>query len=312
MSIGLEPPFPYYGRKVRWARTIWDRLGNPDVYVEPCGGSLAALLARPTEPRSEVACDTSGHICNFFRAIKQDPDGLARAADNPTIDQDLIARHRWLIRWGLENAGRLLEDPGWYDLKAAGWWAWGASSWVGSGWCLLDEDKRPKVPDGGGQGIQAQRVGLPGEVGTGERLQPMFRALARRLSRVVILNRDWTSAVTPTVLRRHRNHNPSVSVFMDPPYRTEHRNRTLYQSDLDGTSDGTAQDTWEWSKFMGERYRIAYACREGDVEPPGDWEVITMEFPGVKNPENRESSRDMVLFSPTCIVPQPSLFGPDF
>ena len=33
--------------------------------------------------------------------------------------------------------------------------------------------------------------GLPGEVGTGERLPPMFRALARRLSRDVILNGDW-------------------------------------------------------------------------------------------------------------------------
>ena len=312
MTATLEPPFPYYGRKVRWARTVWDRLGNPDVYAEPCGGSMAALLGRPTEPRAEIVCDTSGQVCNFYRAVRNDPDGLALAADHPTIDQDLQARRRWLMRWGEENAGRLVEDPDWYDLKAAGWWGWGASSWVGSGWCLIEEDKRPKVPDGGGQGIQAQRVELTGEIGTGERLRPWFNALAKRLSRVVILNRDWKSAVTPTALREHRSQHITVGIFMDPPYRTAHRKATLYQSDVEGTSDQTAMETWEWCKFMGERYRIAYACREGDVEPPENWEAIRMEFPGVKKPEHRETSHDMVLFSPVCIVPQPSLFGPDF
>ena len=188
----MTPPIPYYGSKRRWAREVWKRLGNPDVYAEPCGGSLAALLSRPHPPGFEIVCDTSGFVCNFWRAMRADPEGLARAADHPTIDQDLIARQGWLMRWREENAERLVRDPDWYDLKAAGWWGWGASSWVGSGWCLLSENKRPKLPDGGGQGIQAQRVELEGEIGTGERLTPWFRPLGLRLGRVVILNRDWT------------------------------------------------------------------------------------------------------------------------
>ena len=243
--------------------------------------------------------------------MKYDPDGLAWEADYPTIHQDLTARHRWLMEWSRENAGRLSQDPEYYNLRAAGWWGWGASSWLGSGWCLIDEEKRPKVPDGGGQGLQAQRVELPGEVGTGERLTPWFRALARRLSRVVVLNRDWKSAVTPTVLQEHRKQARTVGIFLDPPYRTGSRKQTLYESDLEGTSDGTAQETWEWARFMGERYRIAYACREGDVEPPRSWETLRMEFGGVKDPERRETL-DMLAFSPACILPQPSLFGPDF
>ena len=36
-----------------------------------------------------------------------------------------------------------------------------------------------------------------------------------------------------------------------------------------------------------------------------------MEFGGVRKPDRRDV-REMVLFSPACIVPQPSLFGPDF
>lgn len=307
----MTPPIPYYGRKVRWAKEVWARLGNPDVYVEPCGGSLAVLLSRPHEPRAEIVSDTSGLVCNFFRALRADPEGLALTADYPTIDDDLIARHRWLMRWRDGNAHRLVEDPDWYDLKAAGWWGWGASSWVGSGWCLIDEDKRPKLPDGGGQGIQAQRTELTGEVGTGERLVPWFRPLARRLSRVVILNRDWKVAVTDTALREHRKQSLSVGIFLDPPYRTFGRKATLYESDLEGTSDGTAHETWEWARFTGERYRIAYACREGDVEPPPGWEVIRMDFAGIKRADHRER-RDMVLFSPACILPQPSLFGPEF
>ena len=307
----LTPPIPYYGGKRRWTKQVWDRLGNPDIYVEPCGGSVAVLLGRPHQPRTEVICDTSGLVSNFWRAVKYDPDGLAWEADYPTIHQDLTARHRWLMEWSRENAGRLSQDPEYYNLRAAGWWGWGASSWLGSGWCLIDEEKRPKVPDGGGQGLQAQRVELPGEVGTGERLTPWFRALARRLSRVVVLNRDWKSAVTPTVLQEHRKQARTVGIFLDPPYRTGSRKQTLYESDLEGTSDGTAQETWEWARFMGERYRIAYACREGDVEPPRSWETLRMEFGGVKDPERRETL-DMLAFSPACILPQPSLFGPDF
>ncbi len=308
----MTAPFHYYGGKRRWAKAVWDRLGNPGVYLEPCGGSLAVLLGRTSEPRTEIVCDTSGHICNLWRAVQSDPGGVARAADYPTFHQDLTARHRWLMEWARENAGRLSQDPMYCDVRAAGWWAWGTSSWPGSGWCLIDEEKRPKVPDGGGQGVQAQRTGLEGEIGAWERLMPWIQALARRLARVVVLNRDWKAAVTPTVLREHRkSESQVVGIFLDPPYRTAGRKQTLYQSDLDGTSDRTAEETWEWARFTGERYRIAYACREGDVEAPRGWEKVTMDFGGVSKPEGRERP-DMVLFSPACIVPQPSLFGPDF
>ena len=107
----MTAPFPYYGGKRRWTRLVWDRLGNPDVYLEPCGGSLAALLGRPHQPRTEVVCDTSGLVCNFWRAIQRDPRGVAREADYPTIHQDLTARQAWLMEWAKENTGRLSQGP---------------------------------------------------------------------------------------------------------------------------------------------------------------------------------------------------------
>ena len=117
---GLTAPFPYYGGKRRWADEIWDRFGDVEVYSEPFAGSLAVLLARPHSPRSEVVCDTNGHICNFWRAIKNAPEETASYADWPTVHQDLTARHKWLVTWGLEHAPQLSNDPDYFDAKAAG------------------------------------------------------------------------------------------------------------------------------------------------------------------------------------------------
>ena len=305
----LTAPFPYFGTKKRWTDTVWEHLGDPDVYVEPCGGSIAVLLDRPTVPRSEIICDTSGHVVNFWRAVRNDPDGVALHGDYPTFQQDLSARHRWLIQWGKDNEEKLSEDPDFYDVKAAGWWGWGASSWIGSGWCMKEENKRPHIADGlTGRGMQAQRNGFEGEIGEGKRYRPWFRTLAERLSRVTVLKRNWTAAVTPSALRDYEKHNFTIAVFMDPPYRTESRQRhPLYPSDMDGTSDQTAKDTWDWSLEHEDRYRIGYACQQGDILVPRNWTERTMGFQGIRRPDRRGQT-DMIVFSPGCIRAQQRLF----
>ena len=131
-------------------------------------------------------------------------------------------------------------------------------NWLGSGWCLTGNKKPPKAPNGSSQGIQAQRIELEGEIGTGERLMPWFKALARRLSRVVVLNQDWKAALTPTVLQESRKKDGLVGIFLDG---------TLDQTG-DQTQGKTAEETWEWARWIGEKYRIAYACQEGKIEPP--------------------------------------------
>ena len=305
----LRTPVPHHGDRRRWTKQVWDRLGNPDIYLEPCGGSLEILLGRPhPRPGLEVVCDTSGLVSNFWRAMRDDHEALAREADYPTIHQDLTARQKWLMEWSRENRGRLSEDPDYHDVRAAGWWAWGASNWLGPGWCITGEEQRPRVgTEGRSQGIQAQRAGLEGEIGTGERLLPWFQALARRLSRVVVLNQDWKAAVAPNLLQENRNSSQVVGIFLDPRRRTEDQ----HGRDPEDTSDETARETWVWARFTGERYRIGYACREGSVEPPRSWETLEMESDGIKDPGRREA-REMLIFSPACILPQPSLFGPDF
>ena len=115
--------------KSKIAPLIWERLGDPTVYVEPFAGSLACLLARPTGGGArEIVCDLDGGIANFWRAVEADADEVAYWADYPTIHQDLTARHKWLKAWFAENAAELSNDPFFYDARVAGWWVLGHQS----------------------------------------------------------------------------------------------------------------------------------------------------------------------------------------
>ena len=143
---GLSAPFPYFGGKSRLAPAIWQRLGNPTVYVEPFAGSLACLLARPDGAgQREIVCDLDGGISNFWRAVTAEPDLVAAWADFPTFHADLTARHKWLRAWFAEHSAELSADPHFYCAKVAGWWVWGISLWIGGGWCNASSN----LKDGG-------------------------------------------------------------------------------------------------------------------------------------------------------------------
>jgi hypothetical protein len=171
MNEAIKAPFPYFGGKSRVAPVVWQAFGS-DVnnYVEPFAGSLAVLLARPHGPgKLETVNDRSCMIVNFWRAIQHDPYAVAAHCDWPVSEADQTARHRWLVEH-LQNGARfrenMLSDPDAYDAKIAGWWVWGAASWIGSGWCpepgTAPDKTHPKIPDlygrGNGRGI---RCALP-------------------------------------------------------------------------------------------------------------------------------------------------------
>lgn len=133
----LNAPFPYFGGKRRAAALIWERFGDVVNYVEPFAGSLAVLLARPADHRARVETvnDIDGLVVNLWRAVQADPEAVARGCDWPVMELDLHARHRALIASRAEVAKKLEADPRWYDVELAAWWAWGASCWIGAGWC---------------------------------------------------------------------------------------------------------------------------------------------------------------------------------
>ena len=372
---GLSAPFPYYGGKSRWADGVWERFGDPDVYVEPFAGSLAVLLTCPSPAKREVVGDTDGMICNFWRAITADPEAVAHHADQPTIHQDLTARHAWLREWRTEHAEQLSADPDFFDARAAGWWVWGISLWIGGDWCSDERDrqrdKRPMVRGGkwmgAGIGVSAQRSNYPGDrrprvnddlggrgcsaqrdkipsltgsrvsvsrgivrdqiphVGSDPRggaavtaqalrtgpLVEWFDQLAARLKRVIVLNRDWSACVTPSVLADTPS-GPGETInrciLLDPPYLTDRRKAALYRSDFSNESDEAADRAYGWAVENGARYRIAYFCHEGDFPVPDGWAVHTQPLKG--HNRNIAGTKDCAMFSPACVEQQPDLFAP--
>ena len=162
MEIGLKlrAPFPWFGGKSRVAHIVWDYFGDVRNYVEPFAGSLAVLLGRQTEAKIETVNDLDCWIANFWRALASDPEQLAFWADYPVNEADLHARHLWLVKQ-TDFRERMKTDPDYFDVKIAGWWVWGISQWIGSGWCAerggtgrQDPQgdpwrKKPNVGDGG-------------------------------------------------------------------------------------------------------------------------------------------------------------------
>jgi site-specific DNA-adenine methylase len=138
MSEVIKAPFPYFGGKSKVASVVWKAFGNVDHYVEPFAGSLAVLLARPTDPRTETVNDADMYLANFWRALRENPEAVAEFADWPVNEIDLTARHLWLVNEGHESLDHMWADPDYYDAKVAGWWVWGLSNWIGSGWCTGD------------------------------------------------------------------------------------------------------------------------------------------------------------------------------
>lgn len=145
----LRAPFPYFGGKSRAASLVWARFGQCVNYVEPFAGSLAVLLACPKaqRPRVETVNDVNAFLCNFWRAVAFDSEAVARWADWPVVENDLHSRHKWLLKMVPLLRARLDADPMYFDARVAGWWVWGASAWIGSGWCEEGKAARDQAPD---------------------------------------------------------------------------------------------------------------------------------------------------------------------
>ena len=148
----MKAPFPWFGGKSRVAHIVWERFGDVVNYVEPFAGSLAVLLQRPHEPRNETVNDLDCYLANFWRALREDPEGVAEYADAPVNEADLHARHHWLH--DQEKFRKAMHsDPDHYDAKIAGWWVWGISVWIGDNWCRAETGTARPNLQAGGKGV---------------------------------------------------------------------------------------------------------------------------------------------------------------
>ncbi len=84
----LQFPTPWFGGKAKIAALVWERFGRVPNYCEPFLGSGAVLLGRPTHTFTEgnsieTVNDLDGHVANFWRSCKYDPDGVAAPPSLP-------------------------------------------------------------------------------------------------------------------------------------------------------------------------------------------------------------------------------------
>lgn len=202
MSDLLSSPYPFFGGKPEGAvAQIWEALGDVPNYVEPFFGAGKILLGRPRPGKVETVNDINGFLANFWRAIVADPDAVADHCDRPVNETDLHAIHRWLVERADSLSSRLEDDPEYCDAKIAGWWVWGASCWIGSGWCTSTKTARSRQrphlsgagdgTPGGGMGVHKRNLPrkMPGLAGQGAAARPhlgkgVHRASARSLPRV--------------------------------------------------------------------------------------------------------------------------------
>lgn len=317
MDTPLRAPFPWFGGKSRASSLIWERFGNTPNYVEPFAGSLAVLLGRPHAPGTETVNDKDAYLANFWRAIQSDPAAVAHHAEWPVSEADLTARHLWLVRQRDDLTRNLQGDPAFYDVLVAGWWVWGLSSWIGSGWCSGEgpwvsmegrlQDARQLPHLSGAQGVNRKLPHLAGGKGVNRKLEAWFGELAERLRDVRVVCGDWSRVLGPSVTHG----NGLTAVILDPPYDDG-------EMEYAAGGQGISSEVRAWAIANGDNpmLRIALCGYEGEHPMPATWETVEWKATGGygnqrKEGENVNAKRERIWFSPACINPSkqaPGLF----
>ena len=335
----MKAPFPWFGGKSKAAPLIWSRIGaDCGNYAEPFFGSGAVWFNRPPAFGGWATVnDLDGNLANVWRSMQRNPEAVAEAACWPVNECDLHARHLRLVTNLTRLAERLMADPDYCEPVMAGWWIWGACSWIGGGWCdgygpwsaVPDSEGVPTLMRGdagaikrrlphlgnAGRGVNRQlpHLGdagmgvnrqLPhlGDAGNGRRLQWLnewFADLSASLEGVRVACGDWQRICSPNTMTR----NGICAVVLDPPYS---QTGAVYAHD----SSTVAHDVREWALANGDnrKLRIALCGHDGEHNALGaaGWTVETWaKGGGYQGADDRER----IWFSPHCLGREDDLFS---
>ena len=261
--------------------------------------------------RIETINDISGHVANFWRAVREKPEEVARHLDYPVIETDLHARHRWLVARHDDLRAGLDGDPDWCDPKAAGWWAWGASAWIGSGWCDLNGRPGVQLPSlAAGKSIHAvPPTQLPHMSNTGggvhgrtAHLHRWVADLSARLRRVRVACGDFRRVLTPSALCDRLA--PQTGILLDPPYAVGSH---LYGSEGHAS---VAAEAAAWAAQAATEHpdwRIVFCGHEGEHDAAlVGWRVVAWDpskvfSGGGYGRKNGNPQRERLWLSPACL-----------
>ena len=325
----MKPAYPYFGGKNKVAPEVWKRFDYPRQYIEPFFGGGAVYLHRENPCKSEVINDIDGFIVNWWRAVKYAPDEVLFYVDFPVNETEIYARHKWLITQPRKNnlLEKIKNDPEYYDAKTAGYWCYGLSTRIGSGWCgkeWFPDDETPninklpcthpkginrknlninKLPCISPQGINRKNLNInqipcthPKGINrkTGNKYE-YIQALSNRLTNTIVCCGDWKRTVTDGVTSKGKG---DTAIFLDPPYsHSIGRDNTLYRCEANITDE-----VQSFCKEHENKHKIALCGYAGEYELP-DWSVFNWTANGGMsnvNKKNKNKARECIWFSPLC------------
>lgn len=277
----LKAPFPYFGGKSKAADLVWDRLGNPDNYVEPFAGTLAVLLRRPESGRIETVNDRNHYLVNFWRSVQKSPRAVARYADQPVSEADLHARHSFLVNseQASEFRASLIEDPEFYDVRFAGWWVWGQCCWIGGGWCdnygsTKDGGRKKQSPSVVRKGVVRQSKQIPDLAGDAGAFGGVSASAGHNKRPILATDRETRGAVTmgsPVSKSPHldaRGEQRGVASYGRPQLGDAYDiGRGVNSNRYAGTCRERRQWLVNWMNRLSDRLRLVRVCY-------GDWHRI--------------------------------------
>ncbi len=191
----------WFGGKTRRVGWILPFFPDHHTYVEPFGGSMALLLAKPPSP-VEVYNDCDEALVNFWRVVRLHPDELRRR-----LELTPYAHAEWT--WA-RASWREVEDP---IERAARWWTvmrqgFGATD---SAWGFAVESTSRGMSSQVSAFLSAIDVALP--------------RVHERLRRVQIDCDDWLRVVD-------RYDRGRTFFYLDPPYVPATRRGRKYAHEL--------------------------------------------------------------------------------
>ena len=304
----LKSAYQYNGGKSRIAPIIWRAFGDVKYFIDPFMGSLAVLLQRPRPQGIEIVNDIDSFIVNFWRAVKNDPEGVAKYCDYPITEEDYHAREYWLKTKGKKRIKPLMADPEAFDTKVAAWWVYCinlnlASSDIASGpWSATPEGwvKEKGVKNGIGRSIP-DCLASDGIFRKDQDLPKYFGHLGVRLHDVRVVCGDWERVLFGSII----DGGSTAAIIFDPPYST-----------TDGTSDAVynhndniSGEVRQWAIAHGDRknLRIVLCGYEGEHEMPENW--MTYEWATIGGYGNmaagetqakKNRHRERLWLSPHC------------
>lgn len=303
MSEILRAPFGYFGNKRRIADQIWLRLGDVDSYIEPCVGSASVYFSRPNPRGIEIINDADGFLINAFRAITYAPDEVAKLAEYPASELDIIARHRWLMEVGKPKLNQLKIDPFYHDPLIAAWWIYGLNIFVGSGWCSNNgyKNQKLKIPKHTNEGLY--REDLRGDP---DKIETYFRLISKRMINTKICCGNWERVLTPAWI----DTDGVIGIVIDPPYEDD-QHTVQYSA---GGKIAQSVRKWAIDNANNPKLRIVICGYESEsyTFPPDLFETFEWKATGgystTGNGQGKDNAkRERIWFSKHCL--KTSLFN---